>query len=187
MPKRCTSKGMAYSELWISGRKRVLAPSSGSRMPAVARVMFSSPAVLTSLWSRLCLGRLSQAAWRAGGLPWPMLTDMPLAPSPSTLPGTIRRPQALNRVSRSEDLSPPGSPGMAMPLSASLQGSTKASSLPPRRTNWSMAYRVCCGRFFGCTSSNTETCSGIWSTSLFRLSIWNSWRISSITIQGGVG
>ncbi|MNR49433.1 hypothetical protein D3C85_1688040 [compost metagenome] len=50
-----------------------------------------------------------------------------------------------------------------------------------------MAYCVCCGRFFGCTSSSTETFSGIWSISPFRLSIWKSWRMPSITIQGAVG
>ncbi|MNG27777.1 hypothetical protein D3C84_1129440 [compost metagenome] len=76
MPKRLTSKGIAYCELWISGIKRVFAPSSGSRIPAVATVRFSSAAVLMSSWSSAFFGRLSQAAWRTGRWPWPMLTDM---------------------------------------------------------------------------------------------------------------
>ena len=75
-PKRETSNGIAWAELCSKGVKLVLAPGSLSRMPGVARVRLSRPAVAMSSWSSASRGKLSQAGCRAGRWSRPRLMDI---------------------------------------------------------------------------------------------------------------
>ena len=79
-----------------------------------------------------------------GGSPCRSATVRPSSRSPSTCVGSKPTPQASSRGPRSRRSAAPSAlPICAAAGSFSDCGSTKASSLPPRMTNWSMAYSVC--------------------------------------------
>ena len=121
-----------------------------------------------------------------GCSPWRSATVRPRPRSPSTLPGSNATPHASSSGPSEEErgtiaIGPPCWPAGSF----SDCGSTNARSLPPRMTNWSIAYSVFAGRSFGWISSSTSTSWSIAATSAASVRSSSSSRSCAMLAQPG--
>ena len=94
-------------------------------------------------------------------------------------------PQASNNFFMSEEVSDGGIPlGDGAAARASLQGSTMTISLPPRMTNWSMAYSALSDRPRAEATSRTWMSGSIPGALAGTIRTSLVWRSSTVTAQG---